>query len=114
MAKTLNLNLDLQTIQPLNSKKPKIYILTKKIQNMFQCKGQSHQKHILKLTCALCACVLSCFSGAQLFLILWIIVHQAPLSMEFSRQESWNGLPLPPPGDLPDPGIEPSSLTAPS
>ena len=73
---------------------------------MFQCKGQSHQKHILKLMCALCACVLSCFSGAQLFLILWIIVHQAPLSMEFSRQESWNGLPLPPPGDLPDSGIE--------
>ena len=59
MAKTLNLNL--QTIQPLNSKKPKIYILTKKIQNMFQYEGQSHQKHILKLTWALCACVLSCF-----------------------------------------------------
>ena len=40
---------------------------------------------------------------------LWIVAHQAPLSMEFSRQEYWIGLPFPPPGDLPDPGIEPSS-----
>ena len=37
------------------------------------------------------------------------IVRQAPLSMEFSRQESWSGLPFPSPGDLPDPGIEPGS-----
>ena len=36
--------------------------------------------------------------------------HQAPLSMEFSKQEYWNGLPFPSPGDLPDPGIEPGSL----
>ena len=35
------------------------------------------------------------------------VAHQAPLSMEFSRQEYWNGLPFPSPGDLPDPGIEP-------
>ena len=38
-----------------------------------------------------------------------IIPWQAPLSMEFSRQEYWSGLPCPPPGDLPDPGIEPKS-----
>ena len=38
--------------------------------------------------------------------------HQAPLSMDFSRQEYWNGLPCPPPGDLPKPGIEPTSLTS--
>jgi len=37
---------------------------------------------------------------------------QAPLSMEFSRQEYWSGLPFPPPGDLPDPGIEPVSLVS--
>ena len=37
----------------------------------------------------------------------WTVVHQAPLSMEFSRQEYWNGLPFPSPGDLPDPGIKP-------
>ena len=38
---------------------------------------------------------------------------QAPLSMGFSRQEYWNGLPCPPPGDLPDPGIKPASLLPP-
>ena len=37
------------------------------------------------------------------------VVHQAPLSMGFSRQESWDGWPFPSPGDLPDPGIEPGS-----
>ena len=39
----------------------------------------------------------------------WIVAHQAPLSMEFSGQEYWIELPFPPPGDLPDPGIEPGS-----
>ena len=40
--------------------------------------------------------------------------HQAPLSMGFSRQEYWSGLPFPPLGDLPDPGIKPESLTFPA
>ena len=40
----------------------------------------------------------------------WTVARQAPLSMEFSRQEYWSGLPCPPPGDLPNPGIEPSSI----
>ena len=48
-------------------------------------------------------------SGVRLFATLWTIVHQAPQSMEFSRQEYWSGLPFPSPGDLPDPGIEPRS-----
>jgi len=39
----------------------------------------------------------------------WTVAHQAPLSMEFSRQEYWSGLPFPPPGDFPDPGIKPVS-----
>ena len=39
-----------------------------------------------------------------------LVALQAPLSMGFSRQEYWNGLPCPPPGDLPNPGIEPISL----
>ena len=39
----------------------------------------------------------------------WTVAHQAPLSMEFSRQEYWSGLPCPSPGDLPDPGIKPGS-----
>ena len=42
---------------------------------------------------------------------LWIVAHQAPLSMGFSRQEYWSGLPFPSPGDVPDPGIEPVSPT---
>ena len=39
----------------------------------------------------------------------WAVAYHAPLSMEFSRQEYWSGLPFPSPGDLPDPGIEPGS-----
>ena len=41
----------------------------------------------------------------------WTVAHQAPLSMEFSRQEYWSGLPLPSPGDLLDPGIQLGSPT---
>ena len=54
-------------------------------------------------------CMLSHFSHVQFFAILWTIARQAPLSKGFSRQEYWTGLPCPPPGDLPDPGIEPVS-----
>ena len=59
-------------------------------------------------------CVLSYFSHVQLFATLWIIVRQAPLNMGFSRQEYWSGLPCPPPGDLPNPGIKPTSLLSPA
>ena len=58
--------------------------------------------------------MLGCFSRVQLFATLWTEAHQAPLSMRFSRQRYWNGLPYPPPGDLPDPGIEPASLMSPT
>ena len=44
----------------------------------------------------------------------WTVAHQAPLSMEFSRLEYWNGLPSPTPGNRPDPGIEPTSLESPA
>ena len=54
------------------------------------------------------ACVISCI---QLFVTLWAIAYQVPLFMEFSRQEYWSGLPFPPPGDLPDPGIKSVSST---
>ena len=54
----------------------------------------------------LCACMLS---HVWLSATLWAIACQAPLSMEFSREECWSGLPFPPPGELPDPGIEPVS-----
>ena len=49
------------------------------------------------------------FSPVWLFVTPWTVAHQAPLSMGFSRQEYWSGLPFPSPGDLPDPGIEPKS-----
>ena len=57
-----------------------------------------------------CACVLSCFSPVRLFVTVWTVAHQAPVSMEFSRQEYWSGLPFPSPGDLPDPAIKPMTL----
>ena len=60
----------------------------------------------------LCACYVTCH--VWLFVTPWTIAHQAPLSMELSRQEYWSGLPGPPPGDLPDPGIKPVSLTSPA
>ena len=55
------------------------------------------------------ACLLSHFGRIQLFATLWTVARQAPLSMGFSRQEYWSGLPCPPPGDLPDPEIKPRS-----
>ena len=58
--------------------------------------------------------MLSHFSRVQSFVTLWTIAHQAPLSMGFSRQEYWSGLPCPPPGELPDPGIELASLMSPA
>ena len=54
--------------------------------------------------------LLSCFSHVPLFVTLWTVARQAPLSMGFSRQEHWSGLPCPPPGDL-EPGIQPRSPT---
>ena len=48
-------------------------------------------------------------SRVPLFVTPWTVAYQAPLSMGFSRQEYWSGLPFPSPGDLPDPGIEPRS-----
>ena len=57
------------------------------------------------------ACVLS---HVRLFVTPWTVAWQAPLSIGFSRQAYWSGLPFPPPGDLPDPGIKPTSLIYPS
>ena len=48
-------------------------------------------------------------SHVQLFVTPWTVAHQAPPSIEFSRQEYWSGLPFPSPGDLPNPGIKPGS-----
>ena len=53
-------------------------------------------------------------SHVSLFLVSWSAAHQAPLSMEFSRQEYWSGLPFSSPGDRPNPGTEPASPTSPA
>ena len=60
------------------------------------------------------ACMLSRFSHVQLFATLWTAARQAPLSMGFSRQECWSGLPYPPPGGCPNPEIEPRSPVSPA
>ena len=58
-------------------------------------------------------CPLSSFSHVRLFATLWTVAHQAPLSMGFSRQGYWSGLPCPPPRDLPNPGNGPIFLISP-
>ena len=59
--------------------------------------------------CGICTHVFSC---VQFFVIPWTAACQAPLSMAFPRQEYWSRLPVPSPGDCPDPGIEPVSPTS--
>ena len=60
------------------------------------------------------ACSVCMHSHVRLFVTPWTIAHQAPLSMGFSRQQFWTGLPCPPPGDLTPPGTEPTSPASPS
>ena len=60
---------------------------------------------------SLCGCMPSHFSCVWLFVTIWTVAHQGPLSMGFFRQEYWNGLPCLPPGDLPDQGTERMSLS---
>ena len=64
--------------------------------------------------CSMHCAVLSRFSHVQLFVTLWTVAHQLPLSMGFSRQGYWSGLPFPSPEDLPNPGIKLAFLTSPS
>ena len=57
--------------------------------------------------------MLSSLSHVRLFAALQTVAHLAPLSLGFSRQDYWSGLPCPPPGDLPNSGTEPTSLMSP-
>ena len=68
----------------------------------------------LRIFTVACVCLLSRFSRVWLFATLWTLAHEAPLSLEFSRQEYWSGLPWLPPGDLPVPGIRLESLVSPA
>ena len=58
--------------------------------------------------------LISCFSCVRVFATPWAVARQAALSMEFSRQEYWSGLPYTPPGDLPNLVIKPACLTSPA
>ena len=60
------------------------------------------------------ACMLNHFSCVQLFVTPWSVARQAPLFLGFSKKEYWSGLPGPPPGDPPDPEIEPTYPAAPA
>ena len=71
--------------------------------------GKLEQEHGVNVKLGVHVYVLSRFSRVRLFVALWTVAHRAPLSMGFSRQEYQSGLPCLPPGDLPDPGIEPMS-----
>ena len=68
----------------------------------------------ISVTFSLCVCVLSCFSHVWLFVTLWTIALQTPLSMGFSWQEYWSGLSCPPPEDFPDPRAETMFLMSPA
>ena len=70
----------------------------------------------IPIRCSVCVCVCVCqwLSRVRLFATPWTAAHQAPLSLGFSRQEYWSGLPCPSPEDLPDPGIEPMTPVSPA
>ena len=59
-----------------------------------------------------CVCVRARACARSLSVTAWTVAHQAPLIMGFPRQAYWSGLPFPPPGDLPNPGIEPESFAS--
>ena len=79
------------------------------VSTMQRVKPRGHH-HSLSYSIRTLTCVLSRFSHIRLFETPWTVACQAPLSMRFSRQEYWSGLPCPTPGDLPNPGIQPASL----
>ena len=70
--------------------------------------GGPLRKAVIRSLCV-CACIV-----AQPCPTLWTVARQVPLSLGFSRQEYWSGLPSPPPGNLPDPGIDPTSPGSPA
>ena len=75
------------------------YLLTLQFLSENVCFSSQHEVKVKSLSCV------------QLFVTPWTVAYQAPLSMGFSRRECWSGLPFPSPGHLPNPGIEPGSLT---
>ena len=78
-----------------------------------QFKGSVPQTCPLSATLHASGCMLSCFSRVWLLVTLWVVDRRL-LSMGFPRQKYWSGLPCPPPGDLPNPGIKPISPVSPA
>ena len=76
----------------------------------FELGSEHHSKHTLCVSAQSCPTLCDYMDCST----PWTVAYQAPLSMEFSRQEFWSGLPFPIPGDLPDPEIEPESLVSPA
>ena len=73
-------------------------------------RGESDNKQVEHIVCV-CVCVCACvYSVMPDSATPWTVACQAPLSMGFSRQEYWSGLPFPPSGYLPDPGIKPEHI----
>ena len=91
------------------SSKSKIILLRKLyFQNCFKGNFIADLGHTFRTTTCVCVCVcVQSLSCVWLFVTPWTVAHQAPLSIELSRQEHWSGLPFPSPGDLPDPKTEP-------
>ena len=90
----------------------------KELEHCRDCQGegsatwkQFRRKIYQRSPCRICCAVLSCPVLSDSLWAPWTVVHQAPLSVGFSRQGYWSGLPCPPPGDLPNRGIEPRSPT---
>ena len=86
-------------------------------QGMYTKRTRSQAKPHTQASARVCLCVCVCVcvvSPVQLFVTLWTVANQASLSMGFSRQEYWSGLPFPPAGDLPNPGIKPEFPVSPA
>ena len=95
------------TVLAIDQGKTRVFIwdVTEELENKLQL-------FLGRITPVLCVCL--CAQSYPTLGTLWTVAGQAPLSVGFSRQEYWSGLPFPSPGDLPDPGIEPESLVSPA
>ena len=93
LEKTLESPLDCKEIQPVHPKGDQSWVFTGRTDS-------ESESEVAQSCPTLCD--------------LWTVADQSPLSMGFSRQEYWSGLPFPSPGDLPDPGIELVSLASPA
>ena len=99
----------------LNLSFPSFWVLIRPESQLLPEAGMKWEKVRTGTSWEACVCCTCCvLSHVCLFAIPWTVALQAPLSMGFSRQEYWSGLPFSPPGDRPNPGIKPESLASPA